>query len=38
MYEGKKKKENTRKDNLAVILNSLPLSHPFMLSLSQRIH
>ena len=49
MYDGKKKKtklqqqqqqqqKNTRKDNLSVILSSLPLSHRFVLSLSQVIH
>ena len=32
------KKKNTRKDNLSVILSSLPLSHRFMLSLSRVIH
>ena len=33
-----KKKRNTRKDNLSVILSSLSLSHRFMLSLSRVIH
>ena len=31
-------KKNTPKDNLSVILSSLPLSHRFMLSLSRVIH
>ena len=33
-----KKKKNSRKDNLTVILSSLPLSHRFILSLSRAIH
>ena len=32
------KKKNTPKDNLSVILSSLPLSHRFMLILSRVIH